>query len=115
LLALGVRRAVALRVKYAVDDGSIDRRRHLQPEFLGVHPENRNGVGLSGARCEELLRMVFKKWDDETANHGSVCVQEQPGKTIFLDYGYDEKQPEKFHHRVPSLAEAAYIIVRKVK
>ena len=81
-----VRRAAALRVKYAVEGTEMDRRRHVHPELLGGHPENRNGVGLNGSRCEELLRVVFKKWDDDTANHGSVCVQERPGNTTFLEY-----------------------------
>jgi D-glycero-D-manno-heptose 1,7-bisphosphate phosphatase len=31
-------------------------------------------------------------------------------RTIFIDYGYDEKQPERYDHRVASLWEAAGII-----
>ncbi len=49
--------------------------------------------------------MVGDRWRDTEAGERAGC------KTIFLDYGYDEKQPEKFNHRVRSLAEAADIIL----
>lgn len=49
--------------------------------------------------------MVGDRWRDTEAGERAGC------KTIFLDYGYDEKQPEKFNHRVRSLAEAAQIIL----
>ena len=49
--------------------------------------------------------MVGDRWRDTEAGERAGC------KTIFLDYGYDEKQPEKFTHRVRSLAEAADIIL----
>lgn len=49
--------------------------------------------------------MVGDRWRDTEAGERAGC------KTIFLDYGYNEKQPEKFNHRVHSLAEAADIIL----
>jgi len=49
--------------------------------------------------------MVGDRWRDIEAGERAGC------KTIFLDYGYDEKQPKKFNHRVRSLAEAANIIL----
>jgi D-glycero-D-manno-heptose 1,7-bisphosphate phosphatase len=49
--------------------------------------------------------MVGDRWRDIEAGERAGC------KTIFIDYGYDEKQPEKFNHRVRSLAEAADIIL----
>jgi D-glycero-D-manno-heptose 1,7-bisphosphate phosphatase len=49
--------------------------------------------------------MVGDRWRDTEAGERAGC------KTIFLDYGYHEKQPEKFNHRVRSLAEAADIIL----
>lgn len=49
--------------------------------------------------------MVGDRWRDIEAGEHAGC------KTIFLDYGYEEKQPEKFNHRVRSLAEAACIIL----
>lgn len=49
--------------------------------------------------------MVGDRWRDTEAGERAGC------KTIFLDYGYDERQPEKFNHSVRSLAEAAVIIL----
>ena len=49
--------------------------------------------------------MVGDRWRDTEAGVRAGC------KTIFLDYGYDEKQPEKFNYCVRSLAEAADIIL----
>ena len=48
--------------------------------------------------------MIGDRWRDTEAGERAGC------KTIFLDYGYDEKQPEKYSHRVRSLAEAVDII-----
>jgi len=53
--------------------------------------------------------MVGDRWRDTEAGERAGC------KTIFLDYGYDEKQPDKFNYRVRSLAEAADLILRKMK
>jgi D-glycero-D-manno-heptose 1,7-bisphosphate phosphatase len=49
--------------------------------------------------------MVGDRWRDTEAGERAGC------KTIFLDYGYDEKQPEKLTHRVRSLTEAVNIIL----
>lgn len=49
--------------------------------------------------------MVGDRWRDTEAGERAGC------KTIFIDYGYDEKQPNKFKHRVQSLSEAADIIL----
>lgn len=49
--------------------------------------------------------MVGDRWRDTEAGEGAGC------KTIFIDYGYTEKQPEKFDHRVRNLMEAADIIL----
>lgn len=49
--------------------------------------------------------MVGDRWRDTEAGARAGC------KTIFVDYGYNEKQPEKFDYRVRSLAEAANIIL----
>lgn len=58
-----------------------------------------HGIDLSSSY------MVGDRWRDTEAGDRAGC------KTIFLDYGYNEKQPEKFNHRVRSLAEAANIIL----
>ena len=49
--------------------------------------------------------IVGDRWRDIEAGERANC------KTIFLDYGYDEKRPQNFNHRVRSLAEAAEIIL----
>ncbi len=49
--------------------------------------------------------MVGDRWRDTEAGQRAGC------KTIFIDYGYAEKQPESIDYRVRSLAEAAQIIL----
>ena len=51
--------------------------------------------------------MVGDRWRDVEAGERAGC------KTIFIDYGYAEKQPETVNHRVQSLTEAADIILGK--
>jgi D-glycero-D-manno-heptose 1,7-bisphosphate phosphatase len=53
--------------------------------------------------------MIGDRWRDTEAGRRAGC------QTIFIDYGYAEKQPESVNHRVGSLAEAAQIILEKVK
>ncbi|TAL75480.1 MAG: HAD family hydrolase [Burkholderiaceae bacterium] len=50
--------------------------------------------------------MIGDRWRDILAGQQAGC------KTIFIDYGYDEKQPESVDFRVQSLAQAARIILR---
>jgi len=49
--------------------------------------------------------MVGDRWRDIEAGQRAGC------KTIFIDYGYNEKQPELFDYRVNSLLEASQIIL----
>lgn len=51
--------------------------------------------------------MVGDRWRDTEAGERAGC------KTIFIDYGYAEKQPQTVDFRVHSLAEAANIILGK--
>lgn len=53
--------------------------------------------------------MVGDRWLDIEAGSRAGC------KTIFIDYGYTEKQPESVDYRVSSLLEAAQIILEKEK
>jgi D-glycero-D-manno-heptose 1,7-bisphosphate phosphatase len=68
----------------------------------------RPGMLLQAARKWELdlatSYMVGDRWRDVEAGQRAGC------RTIFIDYGYDEKQPERYDHRVASLWEAAGII-----
>jgi D-glycero-D-manno-heptose 1,7-bisphosphate phosphatase len=51
--------------------------------------------------------MVGDRWRDIEAGTLAGC------KTMFIDYGYVEKQPVSFDFRVGSLLEAAQIILKK--
>ena len=53
--------------------------------------------------------MVGDRWRDTEAGLRAGC------KTIFIDYGYAEKQPETVDYRVKSLLEAAQIILGEMK
>ena len=51
--------------------------------------------------------MVGDRWRDTEAGQQAGC------NTIFLDYGYQEKQPNAVDYRAGSLSEAAEIILRR--
>ena len=53
--------------------------------------------------------IVGDRWRDVEAGQKAGC------QTLFIDYGYDEKQPETCTHRVTSLKEAADIILNTHK
>lgn len=50
--------------------------------------------------------MVGDRWRDVVAGQKAGC------RTFFIDYGYDEKQPESYDFRVESLLEAVKIILQ---
>lgn len=68
------------------------------------------GALLEAARMYDIdlvsSFMVGDRWRDTEAGESAGC------RTIFVDYGYAEKQPDKFTYRVRSLSEAAEIILR---
>jgi D-glycero-D-manno-heptose 1,7-bisphosphate phosphatase len=49
--------------------------------------------------------MVGDRWRDVEAGQRAGC------KTLFIDYGYDERQPESCDYRVKSLPDAAEVIL----
>ena len=49
--------------------------------------------------------LVGDRWRDIEAGQRAGCT------TFYIDYGYSERQPEGWHYRVTSLAEAAAIIL----
>ena len=51
--------------------------------------------------------MVGDRWRDTEAGQRAGC------KTILIDYGYQEKQPEHVDYRVKSLLEATQFMVRE--
>jgi D-glycero-D-manno-heptose 1,7-bisphosphate phosphatase len=68
------------------------------------------GALLAAAALHDIdLResyMVGDRWRDTEAGQRAGC------KTVLIDYGYKEKQPEAVDYRVKSLSEAAKIILR---
>lgn len=70
----------------------------------------RSGMLLAGAREFDAdlasSYMVGDRWRDVEAGISAGC------KTVFIDYGYDEKQPEKCDYRVCSLLDASTIILK---
>ncbi len=53
--------------------------------------------------------MIGDRWRDVEAGQNAGC------KTIFIDYGYTEKQPQNMNFTVQSLKEAAHIILGEMK
>ena len=49
--------------------------------------------------------MIGDRWRDIEAGQSAGC------KTVFIDYGYDEKRPVNFNFSVSSLLEATQIIL----
>jgi D-glycero-D-manno-heptose 1,7-bisphosphate phosphatase len=68
------------------------------------------GMLFAGAREFDVdlssSYMVGDRWRDVEAGITAGC------KTIFIDYGYDEKHPQSFDFRVSSMREAAITILR---
>lgn len=64
---------------------------------------NKHGIDLGESY------MVGDRWRDIEAGQRAGC------KTIFIDYGYDEKQPESVNYRVMSLKEASQFILGEIK
>jgi D-glycero-D-manno-heptose 1,7-bisphosphate phosphatase len=53
--------------------------------------------------------MVGDRWRDTEAGRRAGC------KTVFIDYGYAEQQPESVDYRVGSLKEGAKLIIGAMK
>jgi D-glycero-D-manno-heptose 1,7-bisphosphate phosphatase len=53
--------------------------------------------------------MVGDRWRDVEAGNAAGC------KTIFIDYGYDEKRPQSYNYRVFSTEEAVKAIMEEGK
>jgi D-glycero-D-manno-heptose 1,7-bisphosphate phosphatase len=69
----------------------------------------RPGMLLAGGReydiAMESSYMVGDRWRDMEAGINAGC------KTLFIHYGYREKQPQRYDARVASLTEAATLIL----
>jgi D-glycero-D-manno-heptose 1,7-bisphosphate phosphatase len=89
------------RTCYHDTDDGCNCRKPLPGSLLAA--ANEHGIDLSSSF------MVGDRWRDVEAG------ERAGSKTIFLDYGYNEKQPERFNHRAHSLVEAARIILQNVE
>lgn len=85
------------RTCYHDDDDGCDCRKPLPGALLAA--ARQHDIDLRGSY------MVGDRWRDTEAGQRAGC------QTIFVDYGYAEKQPESINYRVQSLAEAAQIIL----
>lgn len=72
--------------------------RKPRPGFL-LQSQQRYGIDLRSSY------MVGDRWRDIEAGISADC------KTIFIDYGYNERQPTNYTYRVNDLLEASNIIV----
>lgn len=69
------------------------------------------GMLIESAREFEIdlvsSAMVGDRWRDTEAGINAGC------RTFFIDYGYSEKQPERYDYKVKSLLEASEIILSR--
>ena len=75
---------------------------HCRKPKPGMLTDAANQHGLDLAACY----MVGDRWRDVEAGQRAGC------RTVFIDYGYDEKQPVGCDIRASSLAEATEILLR---
>jgi D-glycero-D-manno-heptose 1,7-bisphosphate phosphatase len=89
-------------------------------EFHTCYHDDQEGCGcrkpapgalLSAAKMHginlEQSYMVGDRWRDIEAGQRAGC------KTIFIDYNYSEKQPERVDYRAKSLRDAVLLILEK--
>lgn len=75
---------------------------HCRKPKPGMLTDAAREFGLDLAACY----MVGDRWRDIEAGQAAGCA------TVFIDYGYDEKQPQGWDIRAASLAEATEILLR---
>ncbi|MBX9810879.1 MAG: HAD family hydrolase [Burkholderiales bacterium] len=85
------------RVCYHDSSDSCDCRKPKPGMLLAAARDH--GIDLSSSF------MVGDRWRDVEAGRRAGC------RTLFIDYAYDEQQPEACDYRVKSLADAAEIIL----
>jgi D-glycero-D-manno-heptose 1,7-bisphosphate phosphatase len=89
------------RTCYHDSGDGCDCRKPLPGALLAAASEHDIDLGRSF--------MVGDRWRDVEAGQRAGC------KTVFIDYGYAEKQPESCDYKVQSLQEAATIILGEMK
>lgn len=78
-----------------------DCRKPLPGSLLSAAREHGIDLGAS--------YMVGDRWRDVEAGMRAGC------KTVFIDYGYAERQPQSYDYKVQSLQEAAGIILGEMR
>lgn len=89
------------RTCYHDDQEACDCRKPAPGALLAA--ANEHGIELKSSY------MVGDRWRDVEAGQRAGC------KTIFIDYGYSEKQPEQVDACVQSLKDAALVILGETK
>ncbi|MDP3706328.1 MAG: HAD family hydrolase [Legionellaceae bacterium] len=89
------------RTCFHIDDDQCDCRKPSPGSLLAAATEHHIDLTHS--------YMIGDRWRDIEAGQRAGC------KTIFIDYGYDEKQPTSMDFSVQTLMEAAQIILREKK
>ena len=79
-----VQQAAAFRTKYVV------RRCRLHSGMVGPHPKNRDGIGVNGSRCDDLLGDFLRVgYDASEADHDAICVEEKAGSKEILQFNIE--------------------------
>lgn len=89
------------RTCYHDSSDGCDCRKPLPGAIMTAASQHEIDLGVS--------YMVGDRWRDIEAGQRAGCT------TIFIDYGYDEKQPESVNYRVRSLEEASQFILGEIK
>ena len=89
------------RTCYHDSGDGCDCRKPMPGALLAAARQHRIDLGKS--------YMIGDRWRDTEAGQRAGC------KTIFIDYGYDEKQPESVDYRVRFLREAAQVVLGEMK
>lgn len=87
-----------VKVSYTATDHEGCTRRKPAPGML-AEAATECGIELS------ISYMVGDRWRDIEAGLAAGC------RTVFIDYGYDERRPQSYDFKVASLAEAADAIL----
>ena len=110
-------RGKAEKETVAIINESLRKQLPLDDVYTCYHDDNENcncrkpkpGNILEAARRYNIdlnkSFMVGDRWRDIDAGENAGC------KTFFIDYGYQEKQPNNYDYKVKSLHEAAMIIL----
>ncbi len=79
-----IRMSAAFKAKYKHQD--FGEFTTLDPRVVGVHPLNRDGVGLSVERVHDLGARVFLLGTDQEEPQGGCCVCEEDGGSLIKDF-----------------------------